>query len=137
MTIVRKKSYLKTAQLQKLAYVDDDNIASYYLTLGTDPSYVRGDFKHFEAGEVIAGPRGTTLSLAIQSSIELNSSSYLFTQLGGTTTIDGDSGLGTVMYIDTTLLEFRVQPQALRSIYQSDLLRNRGKKIATIFKTIS
>lgn len=87
----------------RVAYVDDDNIASYYLTLGTDPSYVRENTNTSEAGEVIAGPRGTTLSLAIQSSIELNSSSYLFTQLGGTTTIDGDSGLGTVMYIDTTV----------------------------------
>jgi hypothetical protein len=87
----------------RVAYVDDDNIASYYLTLGTDPSYVRENTNTSEAGEVIAGPRGTTLSLAIQSSIELNSSSYLFTQLGGTTTIAGDSGLGTVMYIDTTV----------------------------------
>ncbi len=87
----------------RVAYVDDDNIASYYLTLGTDPSYVRENTNTSDAGEVIAGPRGTTLSLAIQSSIELNSSSYLFEQLGGTTTIDGDSGLGTVMYIDTTV----------------------------------
>lgn len=87
----------------RVAYVDDDNIASYYLTLGTDPSYVRENTNTSLAGEVIAGPRGTTLSLAIQSSIELNSSSYLFEQLGGTTTIDGDSGLGTVMYIDTTV----------------------------------
>ena len=87
----------------RVAYVDDDNIASYYLTLGTDPSYVRENTNTSDAGEVIAGPRGTTLSLAIQSSIELNSSSYLFTQLGGTTTISGDSGLGTVMYIDSTV----------------------------------
>jgi hypothetical protein len=87
----------------RVAYVDDDNIASYYLTLGTDPSYVRENTNTSDAGDVIAGPRGTTLSLAIQSSIELNSSSYLFTQLGGTTTISGDSGLGTVMYIDSTV----------------------------------
>ena len=87
----------------RVAYVDDDNIASYYLTLGTDPSYVRENTNTSDAGEVIAGPRGTTLSLAIQSSIELNSSSYLFTQLGGTTTISGYSGLGTVMYIYSTV----------------------------------
>ena len=87
----------------RVAYIDDDNIASYYLTLGTDPSYVRENTNTSEAGEVIAGPRGTTLSLTIQSSIELNSSSYLFTQLGGTTTISGDSGLGTVSFIDSTV----------------------------------
>lgn len=86
----------------RVAYVDDDNIASYYLTLGTDPSYVREN-TNTSPSTVIAGPRGTTLEFTIQSSIELNSSSYLFTQLGGTTTISGDSGLGTVMYIDSTV----------------------------------
>ena len=87
----------------RVAYIDDDNIASYYLTLGTDPSYVRENTNTSEAGEVIAGPRGTTLAFTIQSSVELNSSSYLFTQLGGTTTISGDSGLGTVSFIDSTV----------------------------------
>jgi len=87
----------------RVAYIDDDNIASYYLTLGTDPSYVRENTNTSEAGEVIAGPRGTTLGFTIQASIELNSSSYLFTQLGGTTTITGDSGLGTVSYVDSTV----------------------------------
>ena len=88
----------------RVAYIDDDNIASYYLTLGTDPSYVRENTNTSEGAEVIAGPRGTTLNIAIQASIELNSSSYLFTQLGGDpTTITGDSGLGTVMYIDSTV----------------------------------
>jgi hypothetical protein len=88
----------------RVAYIDDDNIASYYLTLGTDPSYVRENTNTSEGAEVIAGPRGTTLNIAIQASIELNSSSYLFNQLGGDpTTITGDSGLGTVMYIDSTV----------------------------------
>tara|TARA_R110000824_G_scaffold151992_3_gene323089 strand:- start:1574 stop:2473 length:900 start_codon:yes stop_codon:yes gene_type:complete len=88
----------------RVAYIDDDNIASYYLTLGTDPSYVRENTNTSEGAEVIAGPRGTTLNIAIQASIELNSSSYLFTRLGGDpTTITGDTALGTVMYIDSTV----------------------------------
>ena len=87
----------------RVAYIDDDNIASYYLTLGTDPSYVKENTNTSEAGEVIAGPRGTMLAFAIQASIELNSSSYLFTELGNSTEIDGDAGLGTVKYIDSTV----------------------------------
>jgi hypothetical protein len=88
----------------RVAYIDDDNIASYYLTLGTDPSYVRENTNTSEGAEVIAGPRGTTLNIAIQASIELNSSSYLFGQLGGVPeAIVGDPGLGTVMYIDSTV----------------------------------
>lgn len=89
----------------RVAYIDDDNIASYYLTLGTDPSYVKENTNTTTSDvEVVRGPRGTTISFAIQASIELNSSSYLFTQLGRSDgSITGDPDLGTVSYIDSTI----------------------------------
>jgi len=85
----------------RIAYIDDDMIASYYLTLGTDPSYVSENTITTAAPtEVIDGPRGTILKFAIQSSIELNSSTYLFTELGSTGNV---TGVGDVSYIDTTV----------------------------------
>jgi hypothetical protein len=85
-----------------IAYIDDDNIASYIVTKGSDPSYVSENTNTGKSNEVIAGPRGTTLKFSIQSSIELNSSSYLFTELGSTDVISG-LGAGTLNYIDTTV----------------------------------
>jgi len=86
----------------RIAYIDDDNIATYILTLGTDPSYIAENTNTVVGGnEVISGPRGTTLKFSIQASIELNSSSYLFGLLGGTP--KAITGVGTVSYIDSTV----------------------------------
>ena len=50
------------------------------------------------SGEVIAGPRGFRLQFLVAPSVDLNSSTYLFTQLGSTAT------LGAAVYqIDTTV----------------------------------
>lgn len=66
-------------------YIDDDNIAYYSVDVGlvttiTDDSNAQT--------QTIAGPRGTRLEFKIGSSIELNTSTYLFTQLGGTSTLE-------------------------------------------------
>ena len=37
---------------------------------------------------VIKGPRGTRIQFKVQASIDLNTSTFLFTQLGSLTTID-------------------------------------------------
>jgi len=83
-----------------VSFIDDDNIASYTLSLNSDPSYVNKNGSTTTAGQVIQGPRGTTLKLSIQASIELNTSTYLFDTLGS-----DDSGLtgltGNYKYIDT------------------------------------
>jgi len=72
----------------KVSYVDDDNIASYFLSLGTDLDYVfENDEKETKQTQVIGGPRGTVLQFMIQSSLELNTSDFLFGQLGTNTTI--------------------------------------------------
>ena len=47
--------------------------------------------------QTIAGPRGSRLEFKIASSIDLNTSTYLFTQLGGTSTLEGQS----VRHIDS------------------------------------
>ena len=85
----------------RIAYLDDDNIATYILTLGTDKDYVSENTSTAEnLSQVISGPRGTTLNFCIQASIELNSSNYLFNTLGSSKLI---SGVGTVNYIDSTV----------------------------------
>jgi len=92
----------KTGPAANVNFIDDDDIANYLVTLGTDKAYVKANTSTSEAGEVIAGPRGTTLSFCIQASIELNSSTYLFDQLGNTgLSISGATG--TFQYIDTTV----------------------------------
>jgi len=92
----------QTGPAARIAYIDDDNVASYYLTMGTDQSYVTKNASTTTAGEIIRGPRGTTLTFSIQSSIELNTSTYLFTQLGSSgETMTGVNG--NFSYIDTTV----------------------------------
>lgn len=75
-------------------YIDDDNIAYYTVDVGlvtqiTDDSNSQN--------ETISGPRGTRLEFKIAASIDLNTSTYLFTQLGGTSTLESKS----VRHIDS------------------------------------
>lgn len=87
-------------------YVDDDNIAYYTVDLGdtfvTDITVDTTDPK-----EVIKGPRGTRMEFRIQASMDLNTSKFLFEQLGGETLLDNrdtDGGQqSTVYYIDSNV----------------------------------
>lgn len=88
----------------KLSYVDDDNIASYYLT-DNDTSFV-GDINNtsVSAEEIIRGPRGTYLEFKVKASIDLNTNNYLFNLIGNNGTFD----IGTLQgesfyYIDTII----------------------------------
>lgn len=85
----------------RVSFIDDDNVASYYLSLGTDAAYVGENTVRDSASgtETIRGPRGTTLKFKLRASIELNTSDFLFDQLGATTTINSVS----VKYIDSTV----------------------------------
>ena len=79
------------------SFVDDDNVATYYLSTSTNKTYF-GKNGTTMSGEVITGPRGTRLQFLVAPSVDLNSSTYLFTQLGSTAT------LGAAVYqIDTTV----------------------------------
>ncbi len=56
------------------------------------------------SGDVILGPRGTRLKLLVGPSIDLVSSAFLFTQLGGTSALrDDGSAVENVYHIDTTI----------------------------------
>ena len=81
-----------------VSFVDDDNIASYYVSL--DDEYVYNNpVTGIDANQAINGPRGTYVQFKLRSSENLKSSTYLFTLLGSEFNIDGVAHL----YIDTTL----------------------------------
>jgi len=98
-----------------LSFLDDDNIASYFFSLGSD-GFVKGPVSLSaetsigdSTGYPIRGPQGTRLVLSVKSSIELRSSNYLFTRLGGEvsdnalTGLSFGSGTNVFRYIDTNI----------------------------------
>jgi len=120
--------------VENVNYIDDDNIASYYVTSqGTTAAFINpyGALENAQDSDgsksladledtwlqAFEGPRGSTLHFRIQASQELNSSTYLFEQLGssqlsdvagnimGFATGDADSYIktATTYYIDATI----------------------------------
>jgi len=87
--------------VQPVSFVDDDNIASYYLSLGTSVKIVKNNSETgvSTGNEAITGPRGTTVRFKVAASTDLRTSTYLFEQLGGLSGI-GATGL---YHIDTTV----------------------------------
>ena len=83
------------------SFIDDDNIASYYLSLTTNSSYFSNATLTDSA--VLSGPAGYRLTLLVGPSTNLNSSTYLFTQLGSTSTITPISDEVQLYHIDTTI----------------------------------
>lgn len=83
------------------SFIDDDNIATYFFSLGTDIGIVSENTERDAAAstQTILGPRGTFIEFQIQSSLDLNTGTFLFTELGSTTTVNSVS----VYYIDTTV----------------------------------
>jgi len=88
------------------SFIDDDNIANYYLSSGTDASYVTvASPKATTSGTTndfsVAGPRGTILRFSLKSSINLNTSTYLYDLIGNATnlTVGGQA----YRVIDTTV----------------------------------
>ena len=89
--------------LASFDYLDDDNIGYYTVDLGdTFVTEITDDT--VSASEVIQGPRGTRLEFRLQSSMDLNTSSYLFQQLGGTVTMDTEAGATvSTQFIDSNI----------------------------------
>ena len=84
-------------------YIDDDGIA-YYTVDSINRIVTTNNDTTSNTTQAIAGPRGTIVSFKIASSIELATSTYLFTKLGGTFKMasKGDSAANQdVRYIDT------------------------------------
>lgn len=94
----------KTGVQADISFVDDDNIASYFLSQGATAAGFIADLptdtgNNTNTAQVIAGPRGTSLELKIKASTDLEGSTFLFTTLGSTTTINSVS----YYTIDTTI----------------------------------
>ena len=79
------------------SFVDDDNVATYYLSKSTNKNYF-GKSGTSMSGDVLSGPRGNRLRFLVAPSVDLNSSTYLFTELGSTATLGA-----AVRQIDTTV----------------------------------
>ena len=92
--------------VQAVSFLDDDNIASYYISqVGGDliSTDLRSPPPEGPAGATISpisGPRGTRLKFSIKSSVELQSSEFLFNKLG---TTDTTSALATIVKDDIYL----------------------------------
>ena len=90
--------------LASFDYLDDDNIAYYTVDLGdTFVTEITDDT--VSASEVIRGPRGTSLQFRLQSSMDLNTSSYLFEQLGGEVQMPTEAGPNDDVLLLTLILE--------------------------------
>jgi hypothetical protein len=88
----------KDGVLATPSFVDDDNIASYYLTTNSNGNYFVAKYTQM-SGDVISGPRGYRLAFLIAPSSDLASSTYLFKTIGGTSTL----GSAAVRHIDTSV----------------------------------
>ena len=97
---------------QSWSYLDDDNIASYFLSTGyVSPTTAKPSTgTEPEINTAIAGPRGTHLTFKVQASTNLRTSEYLFDRLGSSfvfnvnnASADGSvtAATHTFKYIDT------------------------------------
>lgn len=77
------------------SFIDDDSIASYSVS---EKPFVDNKSGDTSSSNPIQGPRGSRLTIGVQSSIDVQSSTYLFTTLGSTV------GSSPVFYfIDTNI----------------------------------
>lgn len=86
--------------LTRVSFIDDDNIASYYFSQGTNSEMIENIGTQENTDSSIAGPRGSRLSFKIKASLELTTSTFLFTQLGGRFSF---RNLTNAYYIDSTI----------------------------------
>jgi len=105
-------------QRAAISFIDDDNIATYFLSLGENSRFVtENEVKTADsATQVIDGPRGTVLQFKVRASLELNDSTALFTELGSTRTITDIGGTSTYYVIDSI-----VRTQGATTGYRIDI----------------
>jgi len=87
-----------------VAFVDDDNIATYVLNQTTNKNFFQSIVNTNDTS-AISGPRGTRLIFKVRSSTNLSTSDYSFDRLGGTTTMPGpnDNVVSNVKFIDSNV----------------------------------
>ena len=88
-----------------ISFIDDDNIASYYFSAGTDTGWVGNIATGAPANLTpILGPAGSYLHFKIRASTELQTSTYLFEKLGTTGVMkNADDTWTPIRYIDTIM----------------------------------
>ena len=90
-------------------YVDDDHIAYYTVSLSdlTNRVVFLVDDNTNSTQNTIQGPRGTKVEFKIRTSMDLQTSTFLFERLGGEQVLrnrtPGGSGTSTCYYIDTII----------------------------------
>ena len=102
--------YARTGAAGKLvdvSYIDDDNIASYYISKGAEKWGTVREIPLYEDNKTykcsLAGPRGTVVLINIKASLELSTSTHMFTKFGGTGSLTVDGTAYTYKYIDTII----------------------------------
>jgi|7_EtaG_2_1085326.scaffolds.fasta_scaffold00188_27 hypothetical protein len=113
--------------LATISYIDDDQVASYYLSLGTDPRFVTDNDSILIIGgdgqagqttsQVIRGPRGTIFEMGIQASLDLLSSTYYFNLIGSEKSI-AIAGGSTV---DCYVIDSNVRITGVTTGYRMDI----------------
>ena len=96
------------------SFIDDDNVASYYLSSGefvskTPPKPLKNEDEEEIINKEIAGPRGTHVAFRLRASTNLRTSTYLFERLGstlnatGADAADGTADKSVYYFIDTII----------------------------------
>ena len=87
--------------------VDDDNIATYIFADADGQGVVSqlGAGGSSAPASILRGPRGSRIKFKIQSTLDLQTSTFLFTQLGsvGTTNINANLTAGNYRFIDSVV----------------------------------
>ena len=96
-----------TITAAKVSFIDDDNIATYYLSKNTDSSFVY-DLTGHKSDDTftVSGPRGSALVFSVQAQLQVQQSNYLFEKLGQTsiaTLTHAGGSTFTGNYIDSTI----------------------------------
>ena len=94
---------------QNFSFIDDDNVASYYLSTtdyveDTDPKPTGTSLTYDTINDVIVGPHGSHLIFRMKASTNLRTSTYLFERLGSTfvgSTPKTNGSTTTFKFIDT------------------------------------
>lgn len=90
------------------SFIDDDQIASYYLSMNVNRNFVKDNSQRGTSAnsQVISGARGSFLQFQIQVSPNLQSNTSFFTRLGGifdAANPAGSSGDNSMYYIDSVV----------------------------------
>ena len=96
-----------TTTLAAISFIDDDQIASYYVSQAVNSNFVKtnsdaGTASNYDQN-VIAGPKGSVLTFSLRASLTLQTSTALFNKLGSTFVPGFLINTTTFYYIDSNI----------------------------------